>query len=139
MEDADYWAVEQLGVRYAAAIDEREYGKLANCFVSDGIYSGSFGERAGRPAIVAFIEKATSHLSATHHMATNFLVQLDGDTATMRSNFLAVHISAGLHAEEYTMGGYYKDLMSRVDGQWLIARRNVVTVWTKGNREVLRL
>ena len=138
MDGNDYRCIEQLGIRYAAMIDERDFQAFAATFTVDGVYAVSAGEQRGREAIAAFAERAVGHLAGTQHLATNFLIELAGDNAKMRSTFIATHIGSGeFEGQHFIIGGVYKDNVKRVDGEWLFSRREIIPVWAKGEKEML--
>src|SRR5690606_18550260 len=57
------------------------------------------------------------------HMVTNFRVRLDGDRAVCRTYVLAFHFLREDAGEQNAFaGGEYVYDMTRVNGEWLIAR-----------------
>lgn len=133
-DDGAARAIEQLGVRYAAAIDARDFAGLAACFVADGVWAGPSGERCGRAEIARFAASAVEHLDCTQHLATNFLVTIEADRARMQSQFVATHRRDGVL---FTIGGRYEDAILRVDGQWLFQRRDILPLWSSGDEGVM--
>jgi ketosteroid isomerase-like protein len=58
---------------------------------------------------------------ATMHQLTNVTVSVDGDTASARSYFTVLQVTAqGLHP---ILAGEYRDRFARVDGAWRFAER----------------
>jgi hypothetical protein len=57
----------------------------------------------------------------TMHQLTNVTITVDGDTATSRSYFTVLQVTAqGLHP---ILAGEYRDRFARVDGAWRFAER----------------
>jgi hypothetical protein len=57
----------------------------------------------------------------TMHQLTNVTITVDGDTATARSYFTVLQVTApGLHP---ILAGEYRDRFTRVDGAWRFAER----------------
>lgn len=138
MPENDHRSIEQVGIRYAAAVDERDYQALAACFTVDGVYAVSVGDQIGRLAIARFVQTAVDHLAGTQHLASNFLINQSGQTASMRSTFIATHIGAGEYANQLCIiGGVYKDNLVCLEGQWLFARREIQPVWVQGETAML--
>lgn len=140
MNKSDYRLIEELGTRYAAAIDERDYEAFARCFAADGIWAVSAGPQKGHEAIAAYAERAVGHLAGTHHVTTNFLIDMSEGTATMRSTFIATHLGSGdYQGQQYVVGGVYKDDVVNNGGRWEFSRREIVPAWATGDIEMLRL
>lgn len=90
--------------RYAHALDGRNWPALAALFTEDGVFGFSrslgFGageeEQAtieGRDNLVAMITGSIECLSATHHLMSNYVVDVDagGNTAEASAYFRAYH------------------------------------------------
>jgi 3-phenylpropionate/cinnamic acid dioxygenase small subunit len=125
-------------VRYATAIDDRDWERLRSCFVPDavGIYHAD-RVLIGYPAIEEAVRTAVTPLSRTQHLVTNFTVVLDGDRATSRCYLHAQHVRAGLPGgETFVIAGRYSDRFVRTDDGWRIRERRLDRWWTAGNPAV---
>ncbi|MGW6693528.1 nuclear transport factor 2 family protein [Rhodococcus sp. NPDC054953] len=124
-----------LAGRYAVAVDDRDAAALAALFTVDAALvqppalTRGAGEvvAAGVDAIVAAVLDGTAHLQATRHDVHQSVVDVDGDTATGRAYCLAHHLYRGRDGmRDNAIAIRYLDRYRRVDGRWLIARRELV-------------
>ena len=76
--------IQQLVAIYARALDARDYTTIADCFAPDASaeFVGFSGPMTGREAIDAHMKKALGPLAITQHMFTNFIIEIDGDSAS---------------------------------------------------------
>lgn len=116
-----------LTVRYATAIDSRQYGLLATVFTDDAALDyGVVGQWTGAAEVAQFMEAA--HVGAAHtlHRITNQVIAIDGDAATVRT-----YVDALILAEDGSganPAGYYGDNLARTGDGWRIARRKYTSV-----------
>ncbi len=133
----DRTAIVDLTIRYCWALDDRDWAVFDDVFAPDATARLGKHDCADRPAIVARCRHALDRLDASHHMVSNHVVEIDGDTATSRCYVQAQHIRRGIDGgDNWLLGGRYVDQMSRTSAGWQITRRDLVTVWTDGNRRV---
>jgi 3-phenylpropionate/cinnamic acid dioxygenase small subunit len=125
-------------IRYATAIDDRDWARLRSCFLPDavGIYHAD-RTLHGADEIVETIRTAVTPLSRTQHLVGTFVVDLAGDEASSRCHLHAQHVRAGLPGgEQYVIAGRYRDRLVRTDEGWRIRERRLDRWWTKGNPAV---
>ena len=106
----------ELVARYNHAIDSRDAQAWADTFTEDGrFYVPPNHDVRGREALIAFI--GSFGPPGGHHWTTNFLIEGDGDDATMlvESIFIRGGDAGGR--------GKYVNTMKRVDGRWKFAER----------------
>jgi hypothetical protein len=115
-----------LTVRYATAIDDHQYSLLTKVFTDDAqLDYGEIGQWTGGAEVAEFMEAA--HVAATHtmHRMTNQAIDIDGDTATMRTYVDALILFEGGGVNPI---GYYDDHVVRTADGWRIARRTFTSV-----------
>ncbi|MGY1616141.1 nuclear transport factor 2 family protein [Geodermatophilus sp. SYSU D00691] len=134
----DERAIAAVCVRYATAIDDRDWARLRSCFVPDAVGVYHPGRPLhGRAAIEAAIRTAVAPLTRTQHLVTNVEVDVDGDGAAARCSLHAQHVRAGVPGgEQYVIAGRYVDRFVRTADGWRIAHRVLERWWTAGNPEV---
>jgi uncharacterized protein (TIGR02246 family) len=140
MSYSDREQIQQLMANYADSIDEKDYERIAGCFAIDATatYKGHSVNMQGRSEIKEHMIEALSKLDQTQHMFTNFLIDVQGDTARLKCDVLAQHVQRGAAGgDKYLAGGKYKIDLKRIDGDWKIIRVNAGSVWREGNRELL--
>src|SRR5262249_11294527 len=93
------------------------------------------GEVVGRDAIRAFFD-ASAPLDGSAHYVSNFLVTVDGDTATSRCYYQSWHWFPStaefgvLRPVDFVGVGIYDDELRRTPDGWRITRRRMRTLGT---------
>jgi 3-phenylpropionate/cinnamic acid dioxygenase small subunit len=129
-EGDDRGAIADVIVRYATAIDRRDWALFRTCFTEDcGSDYGSIGGWSNVDDLTAFMTKAHAGMGHTLHRMTNIVASVDGDTATGRAY---VHVVLQLDRQNpstvYETFGFYDDTFVRAPDGWRIAQRNFTTV-----------
>lgn len=85
-EISDRLEIQELLVRYASAIDQRQYDRLADVFTPDAeIDYQAYGGPTGRfPEIKLWLAEALAPFPAFQHLVANPEIRIDGDDATGR-------------------------------------------------------
>ena len=122
MSDKD--EIRELLARYCFALDADRFDEMAALFAEDGVWETAFGTGTGRTGIAG---QARSILTGEQpkrvHLTTNIVIDLDGDTATARSNWVVIqNNSAG---PVIGSGGVYSDRLAKIDGRWLFKHRTI--------------
>jgi hypothetical protein len=136
-ELSDRIEIGDLMVRYARAIDTKDYALLDTCFTPDAYvdYTSSGGTKGKYPEVRAWLEKALSPFAAMMHAVSNTAVELQGDRASARtyvSNPMGFAKADGsLHI--FTVYAHYVDELVRTREGWRIARRIEETVMMEGS------
>ena len=133
---ADRQAIEDVSVRYAAALDNRDWWALEVCFVPQAVYEHPGGRLSGFPAILDRVRSALAPLSRTQHLLGNFHVEVDGNQACAACHFQAQHLRRGIKGT-YTISGTYADRLLRTAAGWQIEERRQTYCWTAGDRAVI--
>ena len=137
----DRLEIAEILARYASAIDERDWDRLATCFTADAVgdYAGA-PPREGYAAIEALCRRTLAPLDASQHLVGSIEIELQGDQARSRCAVQAQHTRRGLaEGENYLVGGTYQDAWVRTDEGWRIRRRRLQVLWQEGNPGVLGL
>ncbi len=135
-EVSDRIEIQDLLVRYAKAIDEKDWDLLDQCFtpdaevdyVSSGGIAGSYAEAR------EWLGKALAPFPMTVHYITNSEVNLNGDKASARTAVLNpmgfVNPDGSMH--QFTVGAYYVDELVRTPKGWRIAKRREDQAFMEG-------
>lgn len=129
---ADDWAgkaeIAEVLVRYACAIDQRDWDLFRTCFIVhvhaeyDGIGMWRNVEEITEAMIQSHI-----NMGQSMHTLSNIVVSIDGDIATARSYVDAILI-AGDGQSGLNPHGFYEDQLQRTPEGWRISHRRFTMV-----------
>ncbi|MDX3642271.1 nuclear transport factor 2 family protein [Streptomyces sp. MB09-02B] len=88
------------------------------------------GSHQGITGLPAFMAEPRTKWAATQHYATNCLVDIDGDQASVRANVHAVHVPHDRSAPLFTGGAHYDVRAERTGEGWRVAQLDVTVLWT---------
>jgi ketosteroid isomerase-like protein len=135
---ADWVAVVEVCVRYARALDRRDWDLLASCFDDDAVVEYSDMEPiTGIAALTDVCRQVLEPLDVSQHLLGNHHVEIDGDRAHSECYLHAQHVSHALAPADKYVAGTYVDTLHRRDTGWKISRRRLEVAWTDGNPDVL--
>ena len=128
---------------YAFALDQRDWSLYRSIFTEE--LTADFSSYNGRPRSVmsaddwvAGVKPLFTGLDATQHSMSNPVVDIEGDRAQCRMYMQAAHfLGQGVDAVEFTIGGYYQDRLTRIDGDWLIDAVTLVVWWRRGDPGIM--
>jgi len=144
MSAEDKLAVTECVYRYATGVDTRDWAMYRSVFADEVEFDfSSYGP--GLPPMtmaaddwVAAQMPLFAGLAATHHMMSNPLVELDGDSAQITMYVRAHHVFDPEDPESYyTIGGYYRNRLVRQRGHWKLVRVNLNVTWRRGHPEIM--
>ncbi|HEY2163303.1 MAG TPA: nuclear transport factor 2 family protein [Gemmatimonadaceae bacterium] len=137
----DKHAIAAVLIRYATALDTRDWELFRTCFTADAVadYGALGGENEGLAAIEAVV-KSLEGFDATQHLIGNIAVEIAGDGARATCYLQAQHAARGAEGGEcFTIAGTYRDRIVRTESGWRISHRELEVAWTDGNPRVLEL
>ena len=131
--------IENLMYKYVMAMDGRDGDAYAATFTEDGVLDYAGGVLKGRTAISNMInglktgdakrkadDKSGLRAAKTHHMVTNFVLDVHGNTATGRAYWQSVSNAGPIRRNAAVSGfGHYEDELRRVNGHWLFTKRHI--------------
>jgi uncharacterized protein (TIGR02246 family) len=122
--DDDKNAIREVLATYCFHLDADRFEDMAALFTEDGVWDTAFGKGRGRAGIVAQARSiATGARPRRAHLTTNIVIQLNGDTATVQSNWTVVQNSPA--GPTISSGGAYADRMVKQDGRWYFSYRKI--------------
>ena len=124
-------AAQDVIVRYAACIDDRDFKAYRGCFTEDVELHG-FGREPirGIDAWIAFVERAIAPYAATQHMLGPPRIELAGpeaEQAELRTELQAQHFYREPRGRIFTLWGTYRTIVVRADAGWKIQRHELQT------------
>ncbi|MFF0202283.1 nuclear transport factor 2 family protein [Streptomyces sp. NPDC005017] len=123
--------------RMAWHADRREWGLLPGVF-ADKVTLDYTSLDGGEPVTLAPGQiaegwrDALGVYTATHHLLTNHLVTLDGDTAVCTAAFQASHRKPDTSV--WTLHGTYRFDLARTGAGWRITAVVMTALWSDGER-----
>lgn len=122
---------------YGRYLDAHDLVAYSNLFATDGEWVGGFGTGKGPAGVLALMQKnlgatATSRPGSTYHLLTNFLIDVQGDTATAWSRWNFV-VTSSDNNPKILYGGHYDDTLVRENGHWKFRKRVAVNDIPSGN------
>lgn len=127
-EVADRIALQDVMLRYAAGVDERDMDLYRGCFADDVVVVGMAPEPVhGADAWMAFVQRALERYGPTQHMLGPTLATLRGDEASTRTDVQALHVLKDAPGTIFTLWATYKTDLRRIDGAWKIVRHELVS------------
>ena len=121
--------------RYATSVDTRNWDLFLTCYTDEMVadmVSVGFQEPLTMQSkdFVQIIRQAVQPFDSTQHLLSNFVIDVDGDSATCVCYLQAMHFSeddTGAHA--LVIGGYYSNHLIRTPAGWRIDKYKVVKTW----------
>ena len=118
-------------IRYARAIDTKDWKLLRTCFTDDVTSDyGDIGSWRGVRDLVGFMEAAHAGMGPTQHRLSNFQVDVHGERASSVTYVHAVTVLASDPDDWIDTIGIYEDLLTRTADGWRIAQRTFRTTRT---------
>jgi ketosteroid isomerase-like protein len=129
--------IEDLMARYLFAIDYFDWDAYVATFAEDGELEFASGKSKGREAIRAAVTRFSEGIGRFYHTADGkpaklrhvilqTSIRVEGDRAWGRTLWLEMANHGPNDEPKIGTYGLYEDEFKKVDGRWLIARRNVL-------------
>jgi 3-phenylpropionate/cinnamic acid dioxygenase small subunit len=137
-EVADRLAIQDVIVRYAWAIDTRDWALLASLFTPDAEvdYSSNPQGPAGKFIdVLPWLQDSLAAFVSCQHIVSNFDITLDGDRASARTqlfNPMGARTRTG-RPHWFFIGGSYHDELRRTADGWKISKRVEQLTWLQGS------
>jgi len=114
--------IEAVLLDYGRYLDSRDFAGYASLFAKDGEWIGGFGT-VKAAEIKAFMEKAmgTQNTAKNYHLLSNFVITVNGDTATAWSRW--AFVVPGERGAAIAQAGRYDDQFVRENGKWKFKKR----------------
>ena len=131
--------------RMAWLADQRDWAALEAVFTETVLvdYTSLEGGEAQQMPAAQLVENwrgTFDGLTATHHMLSNFLIEIGGERATCTADFQATHLGDDPYGDRlWTLGGTYRFELSGSAADWRIAKLTMNAIWGRGNRHIMTL
>jgi hypothetical protein len=126
--------ITKLLLRYAHAVDRRDYDAIARCYWPDATDEHATFQ-GNAIDYVAWLREVLPALAVSTHQFTNMLVDVESQNAASSETYclnVSVFASADDSPDRLTTAMLrYLDRFERRDGEWRISERRVVTDWSR--------
>jgi hypothetical protein len=139
---ADQAEITSLVSRYYAVIDDRRIDRPAMeaVFTARARLTRPNGTSLVGPAAIATAQGMSfARFRATHHVSSDHVIDLDGDSARLRANLIAMHLWAdaerdpnGLEAH-FLAGGVIEAVAARTSQGWRLSELSLRNTWRTGS------
>ena len=89
---ADRAELEDLVARHSLWVDEGRHGETDRLFTEDIVATSPRGQARGIGALIELVRKSQDTFVRTLHNKSNLVIEIDGDTATVRAHDVAVFV-----------------------------------------------
>jgi len=127
--------------RYFRALDEKNFDAVhfASIFMPQAHVTRPNGASLiGPEEISASHEKSFTRFEASQHVVAGHDISVDGSTANVRANLIAMHMWQGSKADAtkpdnfFVAGGVIHATLIQSDGQWKISQMSNAVIWRAG-------
>ena len=136
-------AISDVVLRYAAAVDGRDWDMFTSCFTDPVFinfvsFSPTAAEEMPRSAWVARVRSLIPGFDATQHLSSNHDITIATDgNATCVSAMQATHV---LDDSIAVLGGFYTNQLVRAaDRTWRIESCTLTVTWRTGDQRLFAL
>jgi hypothetical protein len=134
--------IEDLMARYLFAIDYNDWDSYVETFAPDGVLEFASGTSVGRPAIRAMVMKFATGIGRFYHtedgkpaklrhVVLQSVIRVEGKRAWGRTLWMEMANHGPGDTMKMGTYGIYEDEFEKLNGQWFIARRNVLNEFIK--------
>jgi hypothetical protein len=129
VDTADEAAIIKVLTRYATGIDFCDWPLFRSCWTDEvDLDYGDVGHFTDPDAFTQLFSALHDPMGQTYHRLSNFVVDVDGDTATARTYVRAVlMMTADPNAQWVEAVGHYDDELVRTADGWRIRKRVTTT------------
>ncbi|GFG72541.1 nuclear transport factor 2 family protein [Mycolicibacter senuensis] len=117
--------ISEVLLRYATAIDTKDWGLFRSCFTHDvDADYGEIGKWSDADSITEFMTAVHEAMSDTKHMLHNMVIEVDGGHATAVTYVHTVQALAADPKQWVDAVGQYRDELLLTPDGWRISRRH---------------
>lgn len=134
----DERAITRQLVRFARAMDDRDWNTMAAILADDVRGEFGTGRLEGRSAVMDLIRGYLEKCGATQHLLANIVIDVDGDHAVTRTYIRDVHLNSDDDPamRMYTLGDYRDTWRRSEDGSWSLVERSKINRGFVGTLDV---
>lgn len=136
--------IEETILKYATAADMRDWDLLKSILCDeiniDFTTSGGPAMSLTNDQYVGQVTSLIPGFDVTQHQLTNFVININGDTANTIVYMQAEHfVSDGADQIGRTVGGYYTHQLKKENGNWKISSLKLTATWGRGDMKAFEI
>ena len=142
---ADYIAIVAAVNEIGLAADMRDWPRVREQF-ADEVFVDYTSLAGGQPArikaddLVASWRAFLPGFTVTQHLVGSHRVSVDGERASVLSQFIATHrLADATGGELWTLGGHYRHTLHKTGAAWKVDAITMTWTWQSGNTELPKL
>ena len=109
---------------YCQCMDEGRFDELSTLFAADGVWCAPYRTATGPADIAAWLKQSVPATPKRMHYVMNSIVDLAGETATAKSNYLVM--VEGPDGPVPSVCGTYSDRLVKTSAGWKFQRRELI-------------
>lgn len=125
----DKQELHELSLRYARAVDRKNFDELMGLYDLDGLHDHGGMFKGSPQDFIAWLKSSMTSIE-TQHLVANSLFQISGDQASGEIYTINFHHMPNL-SSNYIAGGRYLDRYVKVGGKWLFKSRLRIVDWSE--------
>ena len=125
----DRTEIAELISRLGRTLDEHRFEDLKELFVEEAVGTTPGGTASGRAALIEQARRVHEQYSWLQHLFSDVLVEVDGDEAAVRANFLGVFGFTAEPRPDRQLGAVYSCHAVRTPEGWRLDAFTAETVW----------
>lgn len=129
-ELADRAELADLVARHSLWIDEGRYDETGRLFTEDVVVKSPRGEARGIEALIGLVRSGHGTYARTLHNKCNLVIEVDGETATVRAHDIAVFVIDD--KTEAVAAGFHRYGARRTGDGWRFDRLEITPVALTG-------
>jgi SnoaL-like domain len=119
----DRLAIQDLAARYSHAVDNGDAEGFGATFVETGVLDAGRVQLEGHSELKEFALNFARSRRAPRHVASNLVIDGDGDTATLKAYVQMFVLTGEPPQQTVSVSGTYDDVLTKKDGSWKFVRR----------------
>lgn len=122
--------------KFAHALDTKQWARQRECYAEDGVLELPWATITRQQMEEAGAPKGLVRFHSTHHIISNPMIEVDGDSASSNAYFQATHVRDPEDSSSFWVAaGWYDNEYRRTAEGWRLTRVRLSTIWETGERE----
>lgn len=130
---SDRAEISELLFNFSYKLDTKNWQGFVDLFADDGRMVLPWGLVLTKAELLEAVSGHLGQYEITHHISSNHLIEIDGDTASSSSYLQAYHdLAPSASGQEWQVLGGYECQYIREDGVWRFQKVRLKVTWERG-------